>query len=75
LYIILFLFLFLTVVVINIHLFLDRDFNRIKFGEKGELPGMIYLHKYYRADHLPPFASKYLPNQVKGLENGEGSNN
>ena len=58
LYTILFLFLILILTVINIHRFLDRDFNRIKFGEKGELPGVIYLHKYYRGDRILPMFDK-----------------
>lgn len=53
LYTILVLFLILFVTIFNIHTFLDNDFKRIKFGEKGEIPGMIYLHKYYRKEHMP----------------------
>jgi glycosyltransferase involved in cell wall biosynthesis len=71
LYIILILFLILIITVMNIHLFLDRNFDRIKFGEKGELPVVFYLHKYYRGVKLPPppILLRNFPNQVKVLEN------
>lgn len=68
LYIILFLFLVLMVAVINIHLFLDRNFDRIKFGERGELPGIIYLHEYYRGNELRSLYLKTLP-PLRNLKN------
>ncbi|MDQ1282070.1 MAG: hypothetical protein QG630_421 [Patescibacteria group bacterium] len=75
LYIILFLFLILTIVVINIHIFLDRNFDRIRFGEKGELPVVSYLHKYYRGNRLKPSGFKDLPNKSKVFRNREVLNN
>lgn len=68
LYSILFLFLIIILLVINIHIFLDKNFDRIKFGEKGELPGMIYLHKYYRKDHILPIISKEIKDFKKDIK-------
>lgn len=69
LYIILILLTLLIVAVINIHIFLDRNFDRIKFGEKGELPVIFYLHKYYRMGHLPPLPLKKFQVPIKDLQN------
>lgn len=59
LYIIGVLFLILIATVINIHIFLDNDFKKIRSGERGGLPPINFLHKYYRGNKMlpsPPFS-------------------
>lgn len=68
LYIISFIFLILVIVVMNIHIFLDRNFDRIRFGEKGEVPVVFYLHEYYRRGHFLPLISNALLNHSKDLD-------
>ena len=52
LYVTLILILAILFIVINIHIFLDKDFRAAKFGERGELPFIRYLHSYYRPDFM-----------------------
>ena len=61
LYIILFLIVFIVAAVANIHLFLDREFQIARFGERGEIPFLQNVHRYYLGDkflenenNLPP---------------------
>lgn len=67
-YIILILLTLLILAVINLHIFLDKNFDKIKFGEKGEVPVVKYLHKYYRKAHLPPLLPKNFKNGVKEVD-------
>ena len=52
-YVIFALLILVFAVVINFHLFLDRDFRFAKFGERGEIPFLQDVHKYYRPDFMP----------------------
>lgn len=64
-YLIFFFIIFVVTIVVNIHMFLDREFQMARFGEKGEIPFLQNVHKYYLGDRKK-FQQKVFTGQNLG---------
>lgn len=53
LYIVFILLILVISAVVNFHFIFDKDFRFARFGEKGEMPFLQGVHKYYRPDFYP----------------------
>jgi len=63
LYVVLFLLFVVIVTILNIHVFLDRGYKMARFGERGEIPFLQNVHKYYRGpDFLNRIDNDDIPN-------------
>ncbi|MFO0743885.1 MAG: hypothetical protein U0469_02435 [Candidatus Paceibacterota bacterium] len=50
LYVILILLMSIILIIVNLNIFIDKDFKVARFGEKGEVPFLQNVHKYYIGD-------------------------
>ncbi|MEI6352794.1 MAG: hypothetical protein WCO35_02565 [Candidatus Nomurabacteria bacterium] len=78
LYVVLFLLFVVIVTILNIHVFLDQGYKMARFGERGEVPFLQNVHRYYRGPDLlkridgddnnhniPPFVNQIMNQGIR----------